>query len=349
MTEVDSLESRSVMSIDSIEPKENSDVWRKSRVNTHHSPIKNLISQWTSNPAAAHKSPAFDGSENEGKDYLSVSSNPHRPQTPPAVRNRLRRREIQLFVWCVVEPSDRLDGGRVDESSAELLFEPRRIRHVRSEHFHHPIDPQSGIVRSTFRTSTDQHLFHQSALDRLSNQRIADEITDGDRLLFRTDFHHQRPFDQSLHVRQRFEFTLRFRHARLQTFRRSVVFLSFSFLRSMRPNRILDAERALKFSFLITQRLGETIRNGSIRETFFFVRETQFCRAGEHRRHHRPNILRQSIVQPRRIFFVQRVLLGCAGTSPSLRIHGHRTQSEHGQFDDRRRRKKTLRLVRQRV
>ena len=124
----------------------------------------------------------------------------------------------------VVEPSNRSDGRRIVEPSSEFLLESRRLRHVRSEHVHHPLDPQSGIVRSTFRTSIDQHLFHQSPSDRLSYQRITDEITDGDRLLFRTDFHHQRSLDQSLHVRQRFEFALRLRHARIQTFRRFVPF-----------------------------------------------------------------------------------------------------------------------------
>ena len=89
-TEIDSLDNHSVMSVDSIEPKDGHDMWRKSRVHPHSSPIKNLITQWTTSSTAPNKSSGVESSDNEGKDFLSVSSHRNRQQGPTTVVLNIR-------------------------------------------------------------------------------------------------------------------------------------------------------------------------------------------------------------------------------------------------------------------
>ena len=75
--EIDSVDSHSVMSADSIDPSESHELLKKPKAAHQYAPIKNLIHQWTTTPK---KTPFLDAGEKEGKDFLTVSAASNRKQ-----------------------------------------------------------------------------------------------------------------------------------------------------------------------------------------------------------------------------------------------------------------------------
>jgi len=57
------------MSADSIEPNDNIEIFKKPKTFNQYSPIKTSLNQWNT-----PKTPLLETTENDGKDFLSISN-----------------------------------------------------------------------------------------------------------------------------------------------------------------------------------------------------------------------------------------------------------------------------------